>query len=247
MNIAVIFAGGVGKRMNNAATPKQFLKLHGKEIIIYTLEKFNRCPQIDAITVACYEPWISYLRQCLEQYGLHKVKTVVPGGGNGQESIYRALLSVRTYGSDDSVVLIHDGVRPLIDERTIADNIESVRRYGSAVTVAPAIETVVQVEWQSQTCNQAANQVSEIVDRAHCRMARAPQSFVLKELLEAHGRALSENKTDFIDSASLMKYYGKELYTVEGPSENIKITTPADFYAFKAYFEAEEDSQVFGI
>lgn len=249
MNIAVIFAGGVGKRMNNAATPKQFLKLHGKEIIVYTLEKFNFCNEIDAIVVSCLENWISYLERCVRKYELHKVKSVISGGETGQESIYHGLLEAEKISKQEvdpaegekTIVLIHDGVRPLIDTRTIQKNIQSVKKYGSAITVTPAVETVIQMG------NQENEQVRSISDRSECWLARAPQSFYLDEILAAHHQAKQENKQDFIDSASLMKYYGIPLYTVKGPVENIKITTPADYYAFKAYCEAEEDSQVFGI
>lgn len=243
MNVAVIFEGGVGRRMNNAATPKQFLKLHGKEIIIHTLEKFNDCPQIDAITIACVEPWIAYLRQCVNRYDIKKIRTIVPGGSTGQESIYRALLSVEEYSDPDSIVLIHDGVRPLIDVCTIQKNIECVKSNRSAITVAAAIETVVQVDSPDIT----QGRITQISDRSICRLARAPQSFYLEDILWAHRQALKDGKNDFIDSASIMKFYGFDLFVVDGPIENIKITTPSDYYAFKAYYEASEDSQVFGI
>ncbi|NLE04643.1 MAG: 2-C-methyl-D-erythritol 4-phosphate cytidylyltransferase, partial [Crenarchaeota archaeon] len=115
----------------------------------------------------------------------------------------------------------------------------SVRKFGSAITVTPAIETIV-------TANEN-NQIQNVTDRKLCMHARAPQSFFLKDIYTAHKKAIDENIHDMIDSASLMKYYGYKLYTVEGPVENIKITTPMDYYLFRAIYEARENSQIFGI
>ena len=233
MNYAVIFAGGIGKRMNTKALPKQFLKLYGKEIIIYTLEHFEKHREIDGIAVACVEEWIPYLEELIEKYQFKKVKAVVPGGRTGQDSIFEGIKAVdRLVQGDGHIVLIHDGVRPLINEQTITDCIKSVRENGSAITVAPAVETIIRVDDNQQ--------VREVIERADCLMARAPQCFFLKDILEAHRKAVQENKHHFIDSASIMKYYGHTLSVVDEPVENIKITTPMDFYTFRALFEARE-------
>ena len=129
MNIGVIFAGGVGKRMNSRVKPKQFIDVYGKPIIIHTLELFENHPEIDAIAVACLENWIPYLQELLEKFNIKKVKKIVPGGSSGQESIYNGLKAAeKIAGGEKSIVLIHDGVRPLINEKTITDNIESVKK-----------------------------------------------------------------------------------------------------------------------
>ena len=240
MNYAVIFAGGIGKRMNTKALPKQFLKLYGKEIIIYTLEHFEKHREIDGIAIACVEEWIPYLEELIQKYQFKKVKVVVPGGRTGQDSIFEGIKAVdRLVQGEGHIVLIHDGVRPLINEQTITNCIASVRENGSAITIAPAVETIIRVDDNQQ--------VREVIERADCLMARAPQCFFLQDILEAHRKAVQENKHDFIDSASIMKYYGHTLSVVDGPVENIKITTPMDFYTFRALFEARESSQLFGI
>ena len=168
MNYAVIFAGGIGKRMNTKALPKQFLKLYGKEIIIYTLEHFEKHREIDGIAVACVEEWIPYLEELIVKYQFKKVKAVVPGGRTGQDSIFEGIKAVdRLVQGDGHIVLIHDGVRPLINEQTITDCIKSVRENGSAITVAPAVETIIRVDDNQQ--------VREVIERADCLMARAPQ------------------------------------------------------------------------
>ncbi len=147
MNLAVIFAGGVGKRMNNNSRPKQFLELNGKPVIIYTLELFDSHPQIDGIIVACVDGWTPFLERSISQFGLTKIKSIVPGGASGQESIYNGLCAAERYaaenGADDTIVLIHDGVRPLINQQTITDNIVMARESGSCITCVPATETFV--------------------------------------------------------------------------------------------------------
>ena len=239
MNIALIFAGGVGQRMNTKSVPKQFLKLHQKPIIIYTLDQFENHPDIDGIVVVCLESWIPYLQKQLRKFGIEKVASVVPGGANGQLSIYNGLAEIHRLYPEDSVVLIHDGVRPLIDEDTITRNLESVAAHGNAVTVTAAIETV--------TIDNHNGEIGQIVDRSKCHLAKAPQSFVLRDIWQAHNRAIAEERTDFIDSANLMRHYGHRLFAVEGKPENIKITTPMDFYTFRAIVDAREDSEIFGI
>ena len=239
MNIAVVFAGGTGQRMNSRTKPKQFLELHGKPILVYVLEHFQKHDRIDGIVVVCVEDWLNYFQDLIERFRLTKVAAVVPGGDSGQSSIFNGLSKAEELYEKDSIVLIHDGVRPLINEKTITDAISCAEEYGSAITVSQAIETV--------TVKDETGQLGQIIDRSCCQVARAPQCFRLGTILEAHRRARAEGLYDFIDSASLMHYYGHPLSTVEGPVENIKITTPMDFYIFRAIEEAKENSQIFGI
>ena len=240
MNTALIFAGGSGIRMKSTAKPKQFLELNGRAIILHTLEYFEKHPQIDNICVVSIESWIPYIKKLLEEHGLKKIQWIVSGGKTGQESIFNGLQAIFNDNKTprETVVLIHDGVRPLISEELISQNIQSVKKNGSAITVAPAIETIITSSDQAK--------VDSILNRNTCLLARAPQSFYLHEIMDAHQKAKKENKLDFIDSATLMSYYGKNLFVVEGPSENIKITTPMDFYLFRAIYEIRENAQIFG-
>lgn len=238
MNIAVIFAGGSGLRMHTKSRPKQFLDLNGKPIIIYTLELFDNHPQIDVIVVACIENWIPFLEKQLRKFEITKVIKVVPGGETGQQSIYNALCAAENAGTDDSIVLIHDGVRPLITEQTITDNINKVKQSGSCITCIPATETLVVRQTDGSL---------EIPSRADSLIARAPQSFFLKDIIAAHRRALAEGRNDFIDSCTMMSQYGYKLGTIIGPMENIKITTPTDFFVLRAMMKVHEDQQIFGL
>lgn len=240
MNIAVIFAGGVGKRMHSKECPKQFLKIYNKPIIIHTLEYFEKHPLIDAIVISCVEEWMSYLEELIYKYRIEKVKKVVVGGETGQLSIYNGLKAAEDVANGEKViVLIHDGVRPLINEKLITDNIESVKKNGSAITTAVVKETILVV-------NEGTATIDYVPSRKNSRVARAPQSFWLNDILNAHEKALSEGKKDYIDSCTMMQEYGYDLFLVDGPGENIKITTPEDFYIMRAILEAKENAQIYG-
>lgn len=239
-NIAIIFAGGTGKRMNTKSIPKQFLELHGKPILVYTLEQFNNHPEIDSIILVVQERWVDYCKNLTLKYHLEKISAIEKGGVTAFESQRNGLKRASEMFSEKSIVLIHDGVRPLIDEDTISRDIESVKNYGNAITVSPATETIM------VKTNDETGEVDQIIDRSKCELARAPQGFYLQDILEAHKQAKKEG-LEFIDSATMMQYYGHHLYTVVGRPENIKITTPDDFYSFRALVDARENSQIFGI
>jgi len=241
MNVAVIFAGGSGARMNTKSRPKQFLELNGKPIIIYTLEIFDNHLEIDAIVVVCLESWIPFLKKMLNKFEIDKVISIVPGGSTGQESIFIGLCAAEEYAKAKNdanvIVLIHDGVRPLITEDTISDNISMVKEVGSCITVVPATETFVVTSEDGDL---------HLPNRTKCRLARAPQSFYLKDIISAHRKSREEGNKQFIDSCSLMNYYGYKLGLIEGPMENIKITTPSDYFVFRAMVEVHENQQIFG-
>lgn len=239
MNIAVIFAGGVGRRMSTKDRPKQFLLVHGKPIIVHTIELFEYHPEIDGIIVVCLADWIPYMEEMKYRYRLDKIGKIVPGGTTGQLSIYNGLCAAEdTYGTDDNIVLIHDGVRPLINAQTISDNIASVKANGSAITCKMATETVILVDENAKVC--------DVPNRAACRLAQAPQSFWLKDILALHRQAMADGQTNMVDSCSMMRAYGKSLSVVIGPPENMKITTPDDFYTFRALYDVRENEQMNG-
>lgn len=240
MNIAVIFAGGVGSRMNSKEKPKQFLEMYNKPIIIHTLEHFEFSDEIDAIVIACIKDWIPYLQKLLIRFRIHKVKAIVPGGETGQLSIYNGLKAAKEVaGKEKSVVLIHDGVRPLINKKVLTENIASVKKYNSCITGAIVKETIIVIDDQGG--------ISQVPDRSRSRVAKAPQSFWLDDILSAHEKALGEGKTNFIDSCTLMQHYGYKMHLIDGPYENIKITTPDDFYTMRAILEAKENAQIYGL
>lgn len=234
---ALIFAGGTGLRMNARSKPKQFLELHGKPVIIYTIEIFERHPEVDSITVVCLENWITELKFQLEKNLIKKVLVIVPGGKTGHDSITNGLLAMKKFAAKDDIVLIHDGVRPLIRSEIITQNINAVRQYGSAITSSPALETEVEVEEHSKT-------IREVPKRNHMYTAKAPQSFYYGDILNAHEKAdVAGFKA--IDSVDLLNHLGyRNLHIVPCSRYNIKITEPADYYIFRALYEVMENEQM---
>ena len=239
MNVVLVFAGGTGQRMRNTACPKQFLELYGKPIIIYTLEIFQNHPQIDAIVVPCVEGWHDHLRQLAEKYGITKLLKIVPGGRTSQESKLSALWALKDVCKPDDIVLMHDAVRPLITAKVIDDNLESVKKFGNAITVDPFTETGI--------ISEDGNTVEATIERRKLYIAKAPQTFYYKDVLEAHEAAQTMPDTTTIDTCTIMTALGKQLYFVPCDCSNIKITTPEDYYIFKALYDLRERNSVLGL
>ena len=231
MNIAVIFAGGVGSRMKTKdGTPKQFLEIEGVPILIHTLRIFENASVIDTIVIAMKDGYLERTEELLKKYNITKVSRLVVGGETGQESIYHGLLAAKEVSqSDDDIVLIHDGVRPFIDEELIKKNIKSVKEHGSAVSCVPTTETFLITDGE---CH-----VTEIPLRSNSLVAKAPQSFYLKDILSAHEKTLAEGIHDSIDSCTLIYRYKKDLAVVMTDYDNIKITTPKDLYLAESLFK----------
>ena len=234
MNYALIFAGGIGQRMNTISLPKQFLKVHNVPIIVHTIRHFQNCKEIDGIVVVCIKDYIDFMKQLKHEFGLSKIIDIIPGGDSGQASIRNGILRINEIAKPNDLVLIHDGVRPLINEETIIKNVECALKHGNCITVTKSSETIV------VTKNE---EVSHTVDRENSRFARAPQTFRIKDIFEAHQKA-QQDKLPFIDSATLMAHYGHKLHIVDGPVNNIKITTPIDFFIFKAILDEKESEQI---
>lgn len=228
-NIAVVFAAGFGERMRGCTRPKQFLEVHGKPVLAYTLEHFQRHEEIHGIVLVTMADWIDYCRNMIQAWKLDKTDAIIPGGDTSQESICIGLETARKLYSEKDIVLIHDGVRPLIDSQTITHCIQCVRQYGTAITVSPQMETVMMRDKEHEDY--------EIVERDRCQVARAPQCFYLRDILDVQRKALREHMSKFIDCASLMEYYGHSLHAVRGPDDNIKITTAVDYYVFRSILE----------
>ena len=238
MATALIFAGGTGIRMNARAKPKQFLELYGKPIIIYTLEHFERHPDIDNIVVVCVEKWIRELNYMLRQYALGKVSQVVVGGDRSDKSIYNGLKALENECKNDDIVLIHDGVRPLINSDLISENIAMVERNGNAITVEGLAESVVRLD--------QSRMISDVPPRWEMHFAKAPQSFRYGMIWDLYKCARRDDLIS-IDSAHLCSMYDVQMHTVQSTPNNIKITAPTDFYIFRALFDAMENEQILGL
>lgn len=237
--IAMIFAGGTGQRMG-AEIPKQFLKVCGKEIILHTLDLFENNENVDEIYVACIEEWIPYLKQLIKKYDLNKITKVFPGGKTGQDTIFQSLNEAKK-DNENAIVLVHDGVRPLVTEETINNCIAATEIYGNAVTVTKCIETPIQ-SFDGLT-------VAEMPKREVTYTAQAPQCYYLNDLYNLHLRERQTNPDyeGILDSCSLMFKYGIKPHIVEGNRGNIKVTTPEDFCTLLGNLNARDYGQIIGL
>jgi len=237
---AIIFAGGSGVRMG-AGKPKQFLEVDGKPIIIHTLDIFENHPAVDDIFIACKEDFIGQLNKMIRRFDISKVRSVVPGGTTGMGSIYNALKAASEQCGEDTIVLIHDGVRPFISARLIDEVLDTVKENGAAVTCTPLFETPI--------VSRGGEIVEETPARSDCYTAQAPQAFYLGTVLKAHEITRKDNPeyTGIVDNCTMMTRLGMSVPIVKGPRSNIKVTTPEDLFMFKAMLEYRETRDALGL
>ena len=246
-NIAIIFAGGTGQRFGSEI-PKQFVKVYDKEIIMHTLKVFQAHPEIDEIYIGCLEEWIPYLCNLLQIHHIDKVPQggVVSGGNSGQDTIYRILKQAELNNDPDSIVLIHDGVRPIVTAREISENIQTVKEKGNAVTCIPFAETPV--------FSKDGEYINATLDRKQMFRGVAPQSFHLGHIIEAHEkiRAIDPNYTGtykggtIVDSASLVKAaFNESCAIVKGNPNNMKVTNTQDFFALLGILQSSDVANYF--
>ena len=188
--------------------------------------------------MVCLTDWIAELKGLLRRFGITKVDRILPGGETGHDSIYYGLAAMGETTEDDEIVLIHDGVRPFINEKLISRNIEAVKLYGSAITVEEARESIVR-------CLDGEN-VFEVPPRNQMYTAKAPQSFRFGMILKLYERARKEG-VQTIDSSHLCSLYHVPMHVVKSTKNNLKITEPADYYIYRALYEAMENQQIFGL
>ena len=242
MNIAIIFAGGIGQRLNNGenSTPKQFLKINDKPIIIRTLELFQTHKDIDKIYISIHPDYYEYMQELVKYYYITKTVGMVNGGKTGQESIYNALKLAQKENPQDSIVQIHDGVRPNITEEVITKNIECTKKNGNAITCTSCFETIL--------ISENGINPEHVPYRKDTYAAQAPQTFHLGEVIEAHEitRKTNPNYTDIVDTCTLYKTLDKKTFMVKGNRGNIKITTIEDLYILRALIRYKEDLEAFG-
>lgn len=232
MNIALLTAAGSGTRMHQDI-PKQFIHVDNKPIIIHTMEAFQKHPGIDAIIVVTIDSWSDVLWAYAKQFGITKLKWVVPGGETGQESIYNGLLTLQNNLKEEAVVMIHDGNRPLVTSEIISDSLATYAKYGSAVAVIPCTEVVFESE------DGKSSLVS--TDREKLFRTQTPHTYKLNELMHAHAEAQKIGINNTAASCMLMKELGNVTYFSKGSEENIKITTTDDLRIFKALLHTRHD------
>lgn len=232
MNVAVIIAGGTGSRMH-MDIPKQFINIYDKPVIIYTLEGFQKHPEIDAIEVVCLDDWRDVLQRYAAQYGITKLKWVVPGGNSGQESIRNGVYHLEDKLSPDDITIIHDGIRPMVDSSVLSDVIRVCMLHGNGVTATLFTEQIFRAKDETTT--------TEYIPRDSVRKVATPQAYRYGILLEAYRRAFAEG-IGIYGSAytnTMMVDLGHTLHFAAGSDKNIKLTTKDDLELFKAYLRME--------
>lgn len=225
MNVALLTAAGSGTRMQ-LNIPKQFIHVDDKPIIIYTMEAFQNHPSIDAIIVVTIDSWSDVLWAYAKQFGITKLKWVVPGGESGQESIRKGLDVLKQELTDEDVVLVHDGNRPLVSSQIISDSLATFSKYGSAVAAIPCTEVVFESD------DGLTSMVS--TERERLLRTQTPHTYRLGDLYGAHLEAQRRGLNNTAASCMLMKELGRMTYFSKGSEENLKITTPEDLKIFKA-------------
>lgn len=232
MNVAVIIAGGSGRRTGQDI-PKQFLTVNDKPIIIYTLENFESNKLIDDIIVVCIEGWEHILEAYAKQFGITKLKKIVKSGDSAQQSIFNGVEEAyKTYGKD-ACVIIHDGIRPLVDESVLDDVIETCEKYGNGVTSMPYNEQIFVVKDEIST--------EKYIPRETLRRVSTPQAYKLGKLYDCYLKAKSEG-IGFGGSSyanTMMADLGETLYFAKGSDKNIKLTTKDDLRIFMGYIQSE--------
>lgn len=233
MNVAIIFAGGVGTRMGSEV-PKQFLELNGKPVLAHTLGLFQAHPRIDRIVLVVSPKYFDDCRRLAGDYGVTKLHRLAACGDSAQESIYSGLRAAAEDFPPETVVLLHDGVRPYLEPQVIDANIDAVEAFGSAVTYTPCYETIV--------LSKDGEQISAMPYRKESYTAQAPQSFRLGDILSAHERirARPEGYTDMVDQATICWTLGIPIHLVRGNRGNVKITTPEDIVMLEALLRWQE-------
>ena len=232
-NIALIIAGGSGNRMHQDI-PKQFLTVNEKPVIIYTLEAFEKHPEIDAMAVVCISGWDQVLWAYAKQFNISKLKYVIPGGPQGQDSIRNGVFELEKNYSPNDLVIIHDAIRPMVSAEIISDNIRVAQLNGNAITVIPCAEAMLETEDSIQS--------NSSYPRNKLKRTQTPQAFHLSDICRIHRKALESGITNSVASCTLAVELGERVFFSSGSEKNIKLTTVEDIDIFKALLAAKRST-----
>ena len=235
MNIALIIAGGSGQRMHQNI-PKQFLTVEERQVIVYTLEAFQNHSDIDAIAVVCIEGWETVLQAYANQFNITKLKHIIPGGKNGQDSIRNGVYELEKHYGKDDIVLIHDAIRPMVSQEIISDCIVKTAQHGCAISVIPCAEAMVVTDDEISS--------DESYPRDRLKRTQTPQGFRLGKICDLHRRALEAGITNSVASVTLMIEMGEKVYFSAGSEKNIKLTTIDDIDIFKALLNVKRSNWI---
>ncbi len=231
-NYVILLAGGVGKRMGSS-TPKQFMEVSGKPIIVYSIENFQRNSQIDKIVVVCVKDWIDRFKEIVAKYSLTKVEWIIEGGLTGHDSIRNGVFFLKDKLCQDDFIVVHDSVRPILPQKAIDEVIRVAHEKGNASSSIVCHPPIVYTEdFESGIAD---------VDREHVMLTASPQVFKYSLALKFYEQAEQANRHDFTFTSSLLIHCGERVYFAKGTTSNIKITTKADLALFEALLKVPEE------
>jgi len=236
MNIALIIAGGSGNRMGQDI-PKQFINVYDKPILIYTLEGFQKHPMIDAIELVCIEGWEHVVWAYAKQFGITKLKWITKGGNTGQESIRNGVFNLEDKASQDDIIIIHDGIRPLIEPEVLTDVISKAQKLGNAVTSMPYNEQIFVIDPKDE------GTTTQFIPRETLRRVATPQAYMFSLLFDKYHEAYEKGIGIYGShyTNTMMVELGVRLNFAIGSDKNIKLTTKDDLEMFKGYLSKEKE------
>ena len=235
MNIALILAGGYGSRTAQDI-PKQFMNVYEKPLIIYTLENFQNHPEIDGIAVVCLDGWHEVLRAYARQYQITKLRWIVSGGSNGQDSTQKGIEALQDVCGEKDIVLVHDAIRPFITSEVITDAIVKCRQFGSGLSAVRCQETIVRTE--------DGLEGSESIDRKEIMRVQTPQAYLYGKAKWAYEEAQRRGIKDEVYINTLMIHLGETVHFSLGTEKNVKITTVDDLELFKALLRMKREDWI---
>ena len=235
MNIALILAGGCGSRTEQDI-PKQFMNVYDKPLIIYTLENFERHPEIDGIAVVCIDGWHEVLRAYASHYGISKLNWILDGGEDGQASTHKGIQALKGICEEDDIILVHDAIRPFLPEEIITDAIVKCRRKGSGLSAVRCQETIVRTD--------DGKSGSEGISRQEIMRVQTPQAYKYGKAAWAYEEADKRGIRGEVYINTLMLHLGETVYFSKGTEKNVKITTIDDLEMFKALLKMEREDWI---
>ena len=227
MNIALVLAAGKSLRMKSDKGPKQFLKVNGLPVFMYSVKAFQDNKNIDKIVIVTLKEFVKEVAQEAHKHKINKLHSVIVGGETRQESVFRGLKALKDIASDNDIVLIHDSARPLVSQRIIDDNVKVAKKENAAMTVISPNDTII-VGKENELLDKTLN-------RDELFLVQTPQSFKYSLILNAHEEAFKNGVKNAFDDASLVSRLNKEVKFVKGEKSNIKITTPEDLEMVSFY------------
>lgn len=234
MNIAMILAGGTDSRFQ-MSVPKQFVNVYNRPVIVYTLEAFQKHNEIDAIMVSCLDGWQEMVRAYARQFNIDKLKWVVSGGRDGQESARNGIMALKNECRSDDIIVLHDSIRPFVSEEIITDSLQVCRMHGMGVAAVRTMDTIM------KTRDGVVG--TESISRYAIVRIQTPQTYRMDRLWDVHEKAVERGITGEVDTNSVISRLGEPVYFSKGSDLNMKINTVEDVEMFKALYRMRQETE----